>query len=172
MLHTVSLKENHVFRRLYHRGATAGNRLLVVYCLRNGTGHSRLGLTVSAKLGHAVERNRMRRRLREVYRLHEAQPRDGGGFRRADAGVSDARRADGPDAGGRAMKRVLLALIRFYRKYISPAFPGKCRFIPTCSEYGLEAIEKYGALRGGWLTFKRLLRCNPFNHGDFYDPVP
>lgn len=62
MLHTVSLKENHVFRRLYHRGATAGNRLLVVYCLRNGTGHSRLGLTVSAKLGHAVERNRMRRR--------------------------------------------------------------------------------------------------------------
>ena len=71
MLHTVSLKENHVFRRLYHRGATAGNRLLVVYCLRNGTGHSRLGLTVSAKLGHAVERNRMRRRLREIYRLHE-----------------------------------------------------------------------------------------------------
>ena len=68
MLHTVSLKENHVFRRLYHRGATAGNRLLVVYCLRNGTGHSRLGLT-----GHAVERNRMRRRLREVYRLHEAE---------------------------------------------------------------------------------------------------
>ena len=66
MLHTVSLKENHVFRRLYHRGATAGNRLLVVYCLRNGTGHSRLGLTVSAKLGHAVERNRMRRRLREA----------------------------------------------------------------------------------------------------------
>ena len=73
MLHTVSLKENHVFRRLYHRGATAGNRLLVVYCLRNGTGHSRLGLTVSAKLGHAVERNRMRRRLREIYRLHEAE---------------------------------------------------------------------------------------------------
>ena len=68
MLHTVSLKENHVFRRLYHRGATAGNRLLVVYCLRNGTGHSRLGLTVSAKLGHAVERNPMRRRLREVAR--------------------------------------------------------------------------------------------------------
>lgn len=73
MLHTVSLKENHVFRRLYHRGATAGNRLLVVYCLCNGTGHSRLGLTVSAKLGHAVERNRMRRRLREIYRLHEAE---------------------------------------------------------------------------------------------------
>ena len=77
MLHTVSLKENSAFRRLYHRGATAGNRLLVVYCLRNGTGHSRLGLTVSAKLGHAVERNRMRRRLREIYRLHEAEFKPG-----------------------------------------------------------------------------------------------
>ena len=62
------------------------------------------------------------------------------------------------------MKCFLLALIRFYRKYISPAFPGKCRFIPTCSEYGIEAIEKYGAAKGSWLTFKRLLRCNPFNH--------
>ena len=70
------------------------------------------------------------------------------------------------------MKRVLLALIRFYRKYISPAFPGKSRFIQTCSDYGLEPTEKYGPLRDGWLTFKRLLRCNPFNHGDFYDPVP
>ena len=77
MLHTVSLKENHVFRRLYHRGATAGNRLLVVYCLRNGTGHSRLGLTVSAKLGHAVVRNRVRRRIREIFRLSQGKMKQG-----------------------------------------------------------------------------------------------
>lgn len=70
------------------------------------------------------------------------------------------------------MKYLLMGLIRLYRRFISPLRPGKCRFIPTCSEYGLEAIEKYGAAKGGWLTFKRLLRCNPFNHGDFYDPVP
>ena len=70
------------------------------------------------------------------------------------------------------MKKLLLAAIRFYRKNISPNRPPCCRFIPTCSEYGIEAIEKYGAARGSWLTFKRLLRCNPFNHGDFYDPVP
>ena len=70
------------------------------------------------------------------------------------------------------MKRVLLGMIRFYRKHISPNCPGKCRFIPTCSEYGIEALEKYGVVKGSWLTFKRLLRCNPFNHGDFYDPVP
>lgn len=71
MLHTVSLKENSVFRRLYYRGNSAGNRFLVVYCRRNGTNTTRLGLTVSAKLGHAVVRNRIRRRLREVYRLDE-----------------------------------------------------------------------------------------------------
>ena len=70
------------------------------------------------------------------------------------------------------MKRLLIALVKFYRRYISPLKPPCCRFIPTCSEYGIEAIEKYGAARGSWLTFKRLLRCNPFNHGDFYDPVP
>ncbi len=71
MLHTVSLKENPVFRRLYYKGASAGNRYLVVYCRRNGLQTNRLGLTVSVKLGHAVVRNRMRRRLREVYRAEE-----------------------------------------------------------------------------------------------------
>ena len=77
MLHTVSLKENSAFRRLYYRGACAGSRLMVVYCRRNALGKNRLGFTVSAKLGHAVVRNRIRRRLREIYRLHEAQIRPG-----------------------------------------------------------------------------------------------
>ena len=70
------------------------------------------------------------------------------------------------------MKHLLLALIRFYRKCISPYTPPACRFHPTCSQYGLEAIEKYGALKGGWLTAKRLCRCHPFYKGDWYDPVP
>ena len=70
------------------------------------------------------------------------------------------------------MKGVLLALIRFYRKYISPLSPPKCRFVPTCSQYALEAVEKYGAWKGGWLTLRRLLRCHPFYKGDNYDPVP
>lgn len=73
MLHTVSLKENSAFRRLYYRGASAANRYLVIYCRRNGRQESRLGFTVSTKLGHAVVRNRIRRRLREIYRLHEAK---------------------------------------------------------------------------------------------------
>ena len=70
------------------------------------------------------------------------------------------------------MKHVLIALIRFYRAAISPFHrPGCCNYIPTCSQYALEAIEKYGAIKGGWLTFKRILRCNPFHKGG-YDPVP
>ena len=69
------------------------------------------------------------------------------------------------------MKRVLLALVRFYRRAISPFRPPCCRYTATCSQYALEAIEKYGALKGGWMAFRRILRCNPFHKGG-YDPVP
>ena len=70
------------------------------------------------------------------------------------------------------MKKLLLLLIRFYQKAISPWFPARCRFSPTCSAYAYEAITKYGAFKGGWLALKRLLRCHPFYKGDWYDPVP
>ncbi len=70
------------------------------------------------------------------------------------------------------MKRLLLKLIRFYQKGISPNRPPCCRFSPTCSSYAYQAINKYGALKGGFLALRRLLRCNPFNKGDYYDPVP
>ena len=70
------------------------------------------------------------------------------------------------------MKRIFLALIRFYQRHISPNCPPRCRFRPTCSAYAYEAIQKYGALKGGWLALRRLLRCNPFYKGNFYDPVP
>lgn len=72
------------------------------------------------------------------------------------------------------MKAVLLALIRFYRKNISPTTPPSCRFIPTCSEYALEAIQVHGALRGSFLAARRLLKCHPFHRQKSYefDPVP
>ena len=70
------------------------------------------------------------------------------------------------------MKSLLLAVIRLYRAAISPLFPSCCRFEPTCSRYALEAIEKYGALKGGWLAFKRIMRCHPFSKKSGYDPVP
>ena len=71
------------------------------------------------------------------------------------------------------MKKLMLSLIRFYRAAISPYRPPCCRFIPTCSQYALEAIEKYGAFKGGWLAFKRIMRCHPSDKGGkIYDPVP
>ena len=72
------------------------------------------------------------------------------------------------------MRFLLLTLIRFYRQNISPLRPPCCRFIPTCSEYALEAVEKYGAFKGGWLALGRLSRCHPFHRQKSveYDPVP
>ena len=72
------------------------------------------------------------------------------------------------------MKGLFLWLIRFYRKYIAPTTPCCCRFVPTCSEYGLEAVERHGACKGGYLALRRILRCHPFHRQKTvqYDPVP
>ena len=72
------------------------------------------------------------------------------------------------------MKKLLIKLVRLYQKYISPLRPACCRYIPTCSQSAVEALEKYGALKGSWLALKRFSRCHPFHLGehDFYDPVP
>ena len=69
------------------------------------------------------------------------------------------------------MKRLALGLIMFYKRAISPMIPPSCRFEPTCSMYTYQAIQKYGVIRGSWMGFRRILRCNPFNPGG-YDPVP
>ena len=69
------------------------------------------------------------------------------------------------------MKKILIAAIKFYRRHISPAMAPRCRFQPTCSEYALQAIENYGALKGGFLAIRRILRCHPLCPGG-YDPVP
>lgn len=68
-------------------------------------------------------------------------------------------------------ERPVIAAIRFYQKGLSPLKPPVCRFEPTCSAYTLEAVEKYGSLKGVWLGFRRILRCHPFSRGGF-DPVP
>ena len=65
---------------------------------------------------------------------------------------------------------ILLQLIRFYRRFISPFLPPSCRFYPTCSQYALQALKRYGAFKGGWLTIKRLSKCHPYHPGGF-DPL-
>jgi putative membrane protein insertion efficiency factor len=72
------------------------------------------------------------------------------------------------------MKRLLTKILKlpvyFYRYYISPLTPASCRYVPTCSEYALQALEKYGPFKGGWMALKRILRCHPWG-GSGYDPV-
>ena len=70
------------------------------------------------------------------------------------------------------MKRFMIACIRFYQRNISAYTPPTCRFTPTCSAYAVEAINKYGAVKGGWLAFRRICRCHPFSKRGWYDPVP
>ena len=65
---------------------------------------------------------------------------------------------------------LLVALIQFYRRFVSPFTPPSCRFTPTCSRYAVDALRRYGVLRGGWLATWRVLRCNPFHPGG-YDPL-
>lgn len=69
------------------------------------------------------------------------------------------------------MRRVLLWLIRFYRAAVSPLLPSSCRYVPSCSEYALIAVRRFGAARGGWMAVRRVFRCHPFG-GRGYDPVP
>ncbi|WP_373754164.1 membrane protein insertion efficiency factor YidD [Neisseria weixii] len=69
------------------------------------------------------------------------------------------------------LAKMMLLLIRFYQYAISPLIPPRCRFTPTCSQYAVEAVQKHGALKGGWLALKRIARCHPFG-GSGHDPVP
>jgi putative membrane protein insertion efficiency factor len=75
------------------------------------------------------------------------------------------------DAKRSPVARVMIGLLRFYQRWISPAFPPTCRFYPTCSAYAIEALQVHGPLRGSWLTVRRLLRCAPWHPGGI-DPVP
>ena len=68
-------------------------------------------------------------------------------------------------------KRIAMTLVGFYRKYISPMFPPSCRYVPTCSEYAMIALQRYGFVKGSWMAIKRICRCHPWHPGG-YDPVP
>lgn len=87
--------------------------------------------------------------------------------------MAAAGRGCGEDAvrGGEAVKAILRALLRFYQYVFRPMLGNNCRFVPSCSDYAMEAIERYGALRGSWMAIRRIGRCHPWHPGG-YDPVP
>ena len=178
-----SLKKNRDFQSVYRKGKPYGNKYLVMYLLANDLGRNRVGISVSKKVGNSIIRHHLTRLIRESYRLQRPViPWD---WKRSHPSgqtsshlfglqlASSVYREDGYTLRGtEIMKKILLYLIRFYRKYLSPMkVYTHCIYIPTCSEYALEAIEKYGAFKGGLLTVWRILRCNPFAKGG-YDPVP
>ena len=76
-----------------------------------------------------------------------------------------------PNRTSRLLTRPLVALVRFYQRYLSPLTPPSCRYTPTCSQYTVEALQKHGLLKGGWMALKRIASCNPWG-GSGYDPVP
>ena len=88
-------------------------------------------------------------------------------FLNLPSGTKDPITTKGPSS----LRTVLIALIKVYKAVLSPVFAGSCRFYPSCSQYAIEALEKYGAIRGSWMALKRIARCNPFHPGGF-DPVP
>ena len=186
------------FERARRRGRSWGNALLVLHACSGSDAGPRCGFSISRRVGKAVVRNRVRRRLREILRprmarvpagwdlVFTARPAAaaassvdlaGAAGRPPAPGLSADRRA--PPAGGAAgaggrpgVKHLALLSIRAYQKSKGWLFPvSTCRFYPSCSVYGYEAIERHGIVKGGWLAVRRICRCHPFNPGGF-DPVP
>ena len=157
-----SLKNNQQFRFVYKNGRSYANKYFIMYVKENGLDKNRIGISVSKKVGNSVVRHRITRLVRESYRLHESV---------FNSGLDMVIIARPAAASIGYEEKLVIAMIRFYQKYISPYKGTKCPYVPSCSQYGLEAIEKYGVIKGGLLAAWRILRCNPFSKGG-YDPVP
>ena len=164
-----TLKLNSDFRRTYGRGKSAADPVLVTYALRNRYGVMRIGITTGKKLGNAVERNRCRRIIRAAFRQLEGECCGGWDIVFVARHKTVSRKSS--ESCEVKLKVILIKLIQFYRKHISPQLPDMCRYYPTCSQYAIEALEIHGAFKGSLLTVARLLRCNILFPGG-YDPVP
>ena len=177
------LKKNEQFQEIYNKGNKFFGYYSLVYIRKNNLKYNRLGVVASKKTGNAICRTRLKRLLREFFRLNENELKNGYDY------IFIAKRTAGQKfktlkyvdiekdcrkilkkAGG-IMKNILIFFIKIYQKVISPILGPRCRFYPTCSNYAISALKKHGIVKGGILTIKRLLKCHPFNEGG-YDPVP
>ena len=177
-----TLTKNKEFSRIYARGKSYVHPNLVLYVAKNRLGYTRIGLTATKKVGHAVQRNRARRIMRAALSEHLSQ--NIGGYdiilvARARTPYLKSTQLSKTLAGlmhkaerfTGAISRVLIALVRGYQKVISPLLGHNCRFTPTCSQYMIQAIQVHGPAKGLLLGLWRILRCNPFGKYG-YDPVP
>lgn len=166
------------FTFVFQQPQRAGTPQITILGRLNSLGHPRIGLTVAKKnVRRAHERNRIKRLTRESFRLrqHELPAMDFVVVAKKGLPTSitvlSRKRWKNYGAATVAGSRVLIALIRVYQRLISPLLGPHCRFTPTCSSYGIEALRRFGVIKGSWLTVKRVLKCHPLHHGGD-DPVP
>ena len=194
------IRRNGEFGRVYARGKSYVNQALVLYVLKTRSKRTRVGLTATKKIGHAVQRNRARRVMKAA--IDEHLDYNIGGYDLvfvargmtprlkswqlsaivaklfAQAGLPDKAKQPGakppatlPPVRVSIFQKALCGLIRLYQKFISPGLGRNCRFSPSCSQYGIEAIRTHGCVKGLLLTAWRIARCNPLGRWG-YDPVP
>ena len=183
-----TIKSRQDFEHVFSQGRRFNHPLIrMTICESVGEGDSgRVAFVGAKRLGCAVVRNRSKRVMREAARscgfpvagydiILFATPKtrvlaagDGQGIAFA---YETRRRCRGGAMSNHVLRRVAIAPIRIYQQVISPLLPDACIYYPTCSQYAVQAIEKYGVLRGCWLAVRRIARCNPLHVGG-YDPVP
>ena len=154
-----SLKKNQDFQTVYRGGKSYANKYLVMYVMDSGREDTRIGISASKKVGNSVVRHRFARLVRESFRLNKDILEEGKDIIVVARAAAKDKNFDKID------------LIKIYRKFISPCIGPHCIYTPTCSQYAMEAIRKYGAIKGTYLACRRILRCHPFAKGG-YDPVP
>lgn len=179
------LKKSKEFKFVYNNGRVFSNNLLVLYVVKNNSDNNKVGVSVSKKVGKSVVRNKVRRKIKECYRLNKhlinkgynivfisrVKAKDAAYIQIENAMMSLFKKAQLLIIEGWIMRYIFMYIIKLYQKFISPMKPPSCRFYPTCSQYAVESLSKYGVFKGGYLAFKRLMRCHPFHPGG-YDPVP
>lgn len=189
-----SIKKNSDFQTIYRTAKSYANRQLVMYVRKTDGGQSRIGISVSKKVGNSVVRHHLARLVRESFRLNRDTLEEGLDIivvARAAAKTQIIRQlsvhlctcADcitlkknrsenmiNRIAG--LIKKLLILMIRGYQIFLSPLkVRTHCIYTPTCSQYAIEALTRYGVVKGLWLSVKRILRCHPWAEGG-YDPVP